>query len=149
MISIFKAHQAGLRGDKINVVVKVQHPGIQDLMMIDIRNLQAFALDILKNDIKFDIFSITKKMEKQVFVLTLVSFALDILKNDIKFDIFSITKKMEKQVFVFTLVFLAKHIYPSFMYFLDYVNCEYRSTWIWISFFFCMSLIIYPLCCQY
>ncbi|KAK5786848.1 hypothetical protein PVK06_041494 [Gossypium arboreum] len=93
-------------------------------MMIDIRNLQAFALDILKNDIKFDIFSITKKMEKQVFVLTLVSFALDILKNDIKFDIFSITKKMEKQVFVFTLVFLAKHIYPSFMYFLDYVNYE-------------------------
>ncbi|KAB2096534.1 hypothetical protein ES319_A01G114600v1 [Gossypium barbadense] len=56
MISIFKVHQAGLRGDKIDVVVKVQHPGIQDLMMTDIRNLQAFALYIQKNVIKFDLF---------------------------------------------------------------------------------------------
>ncbi|TYH95550.1 hypothetical protein E1A91_A12G105400v1 [Gossypium mustelinum] len=39
MISIFKVHQARLRGDKIDVVVK-------DLMMTDIRNLQAFALYI-------------------------------------------------------------------------------------------------------
>ncbi|KAH1121622.1 hypothetical protein J1N35_004782 [Gossypium stocksii] len=116
MISIFKVHQAGLRGDRIDDVVKVQHPGIQDLMMIDIRNLQAFALFIQENDIKFDLISVTKEMEKQVSV--------------------------------FTLMFLAKHIYHSFMYFSDYVNCEYRFTWIWISFFFCMSLIIYPLCCQ-
>ncbi|TYH38578.1 hypothetical protein ES332_D12G118700v1 [Gossypium tomentosum] len=43
MISIFKVHQARLRGDKIDVVVKVQHSGIQDLMMTEIRNLQAFA----------------------------------------------------------------------------------------------------------
>ncbi|KHG27682.1 hypothetical protein F383_34110 [Gossypium arboreum] len=66
MISIFKrslveasVHQAGLRGDKMDVFVK-------DLMMTDIRNLQAFALDIQKNDIKFDLFSVTKEMEKQI-----------------------------------------------------------------------------------
>ncbi|KAK8344191.1 hypothetical protein V6Z11_A07G062300 [Gossypium hirsutum] len=47
-------------------VVKVQHPGIQDLMMTDIRNLQAFALYIQKTDIKFDLFSVTKEMEKQI-----------------------------------------------------------------------------------
>ncbi|TYI22468.1 hypothetical protein ES332_A06G105500v1 [Gossypium tomentosum] len=55
-----EVHQAGLRGEKIDVVVKVQHPGIQDLMMTDICNLQAFALYIQKNDVKFDLFSVTK-----------------------------------------------------------------------------------------
>ncbi|KHF98412.1 Uncharacterized protein F383_37604 [Gossypium arboreum] len=40
----------------MDVFVKVQHPGIQDLMMTDIRNLQAFALYIQKNVIKFDLF---------------------------------------------------------------------------------------------
>lgn len=35
-------------------------------MMTDIRNLQAFALYMQKTDIKFDLFSITKEMEKQV-----------------------------------------------------------------------------------
>ncbi|MBA0880603.1 hypothetical protein Goshw_019639 [Gossypium schwendimanii] len=46
MISIFKVHQARFRGDKIDVVVEVspvQHSGIQDLMMTEIHNLQAFA----------------------------------------------------------------------------------------------------------
>ncbi|KAG4137214.1 hypothetical protein ERO13_D07G057700v2 [Gossypium hirsutum] len=61
-----KVHRARLRGDKNDVVVKVQHPGIQDLMMTDIRNLQAFALYIQKTDIKFDLFSVTKEMEKQI-----------------------------------------------------------------------------------
>ncbi|XP_052886572.1 ras-related protein RABA5a-like [Gossypium arboreum] len=61
-----KVHQAGLRGEKIDVVVKVQHPRIRDLMMTDIRNLQAFALYIQKNDVKFDLFSVTKEMEKKV-----------------------------------------------------------------------------------
>ncbi|MFQ6666241.1 hypothetical protein Gotur_032674 [Gossypium turneri] len=55
-------------------------------------------------------------------ICNLQAFALYIQKNDIKFDLFSITKEMEKQVYVFTLMFLAKHIYPSFMYFSDYVN---------------------------
>ncbi|TYJ27304.1 hypothetical protein E1A91_A07G177200v1 [Gossypium mustelinum] len=85
--SIAQVHRAILRGDKNDVVVKVQHPGIRDLMMTDIHNLQAFVLFIQKTDIKFDLFSITREMEKQVFV--------------------------------FTLMFLAKHIYPSFMYFSD------------------------------
>ncbi|XP_062170683.1 uncharacterized protein LOC133876419 isoform X1 [Alnus glutinosa] len=64
--SIAQVHRARLRGDKSDVVVKVQHPGIQDLMMTDIRNLQAFALCMQKTDIKFDLFSITKEMEKQI-----------------------------------------------------------------------------------
>ncbi|TYH09023.1 hypothetical protein ES288_A07G062900v1 [Gossypium darwinii] len=64
--SITQIHRARLRGDKNDVVVKVQHPGIQDLMMTDIRNLQAFALYIQKTDIKFDLFSVTKEMEKQI-----------------------------------------------------------------------------------
>ncbi|KAK2975862.1 hypothetical protein RJ640_022650, partial [Escallonia rubra] len=64
-----KVHRARLRGDKRDVVVKIQHPGVQDLMMTDIRNLQAFALYMQKTDIKFDLFSITKEVEKQVALL--------------------------------------------------------------------------------
>ncbi|KAL6497213.1 hypothetical protein OROGR_029142 [Orobanche gracilis] len=59
-------HRARLKGDKSDVVVKVQHPGVQDLMMTDIRNLQAFALYMQKTDIKFDLYSMTKEMEKQI-----------------------------------------------------------------------------------
>ncbi|GFP87717.1 uncharacterized aarf domain-containing protein kinase 1 [Phtheirospermum japonicum] len=59
-------HRARLKGDKSDVVVKVQHPGVQDLMMTDIRNLQAFALYMQKTDIKFDLYSVTKEMEKQL-----------------------------------------------------------------------------------
>lgn len=35
-------------------------------MMTDIRNLQAFALYMQKTDIKFDLYSVTKEIEKQV-----------------------------------------------------------------------------------
>ncbi|KAJ4873272.1 Uncharacterized protein Rs2_45066 [Raphanus sativus] len=59
-------HRARVKGDKRDVVVKVQHPGVEKLMMTDIRNLQIFALYIQKTDIKFDLFSITKEMEKQI-----------------------------------------------------------------------------------
>ncbi|KAL9326590.1 hypothetical protein ACSQ67_007235 [Phaseolus vulgaris] len=59
-------HRARLKGDTSDVVVKVQHPGIQDLMMTDIHNLQAFALYMQKTDIKFDLYSVTKEMEKQI-----------------------------------------------------------------------------------
>ncbi|XP_020978134.1 uncharacterized protein slr0889 isoform X2 [Arachis ipaensis] len=64
--SIAQVHKARLRGDKSDVVVKVQHPGVQDLMMTDLRNLQAFALYMQKTDIKFDLYSVTKEMEKQI-----------------------------------------------------------------------------------
>lgn len=64
--SIAQVHKARLKGDKSDVVVKVQHPGVQDLMMTDIRNLQAFALYMQKTDIKFDLYSVTKEMETQV-----------------------------------------------------------------------------------
>uniref|UniRef100_A0A3N7FTZ4 ABC1 atypical kinase-like domain-containing protein n=1 Tax=Populus trichocarpa TaxID=3694 RepID=A0A3N7FTZ4_POPTR len=47
-------------------IAQVQHPGVQDLMMTDIHNLQAFALYMQKTDIKFDLFSVTKEMEKQI-----------------------------------------------------------------------------------
>ncbi|KAF7838207.1 putative aarF domain-containing protein kinase 1-like isoform X2 [Senna tora] len=64
--SIAQVHRAKLRGNKNYVVVKVQHPGVQDLMMTDIHNLQAFALYMQKTDIKFDLYSVTKEMEKQI-----------------------------------------------------------------------------------
>ncbi|XP_057416631.1 protein ACTIVITY OF BC1 COMPLEX KINASE 8, chloroplastic-like [Lotus japonicus] len=64
--SIAQVHRARLKGDKGDVVVKVQHPGVQDLMMTDIHNLQAFAWYMQKTDIKFDLFSVTKEMEKQI-----------------------------------------------------------------------------------
>ncbi|XVE54533.1 hypothetical protein DITRI_Ditri03aG0089300 [Diplodiscus trichospermus] len=64
--SIAQVHRARLRGDKNDIVVKVQHPGVQDLMMTDIRNLQAFALYMQKTDIEFDLYSVTKEMEKQI-----------------------------------------------------------------------------------
>ncbi|WVZ09337.1 hypothetical protein V8G54_013867 [Vigna mungo] len=61
-----QVHRARLKGDTSDVVVKVQHPGIQDLMMTDIHNLQAFALYMQKTDIKFDLYSVTKEMKKQI-----------------------------------------------------------------------------------
>ncbi|KAJ8499421.1 hypothetical protein OPV22_009973 [Ensete ventricosum] len=64
--SIAQVHRAKLRGLKTDVAIKVQHPGVQQLMMIDIHNLQAFALFLQKTDIKFDLFSLTKEVEKQV-----------------------------------------------------------------------------------
>ncbi|CAL1389021.1 unnamed protein product [Linum trigynum] len=64
--SIAQVHRARLKGHNTDVVVKVQHPGIEKLMMTDIRNLQAFAYYMQKTDIKFDLYSITKEMEKQI-----------------------------------------------------------------------------------
>ncbi|KAK4713207.1 hypothetical protein R3W88_019114 [Solanum pinnatisectum] len=64
--SIAQVHRGRLKGDKKDVVVKVQHPGVQELMMTDIHNLQAFALYLQKIDIKFDIYSLTKEIEKQI-----------------------------------------------------------------------------------
>ncbi|XP_020882632.1 uncharacterized aarF domain-containing protein kinase 1 isoform X2 [Arabidopsis lyrata subsp. lyrata] len=64
--SIAQVHRARVKGNKMNVVVKVQHPGIERLMMTDIRNLQLFALYMQRTDIKFDLHSITKEMEKQI-----------------------------------------------------------------------------------
>ncbi|XWS60316.1 hypothetical protein CRYUN_Cryun07bG0025500 [Craigia yunnanensis] len=50
-------------------IAQVQHPGVQDLMMTNICNLQAFALYMQKTDIKFDLYSVTKEMEKQIYLL--------------------------------------------------------------------------------
>lgn len=43
-------------------------------MMTDIHNLQAFALYMQKTDIKFDLYSVTKEMEKQVDIVCLLDF---------------------------------------------------------------------------
>lgn len=64
--SIAQVHKARLKGKKSDIVVKVQHPGVEELMMTDIHNLQAFALYMQKTDIKFDMYSVTKEMEKQI-----------------------------------------------------------------------------------
>ncbi|XP_073004096.1 uncharacterized protein [Typha latifolia] len=64
--SIAQVHRARLKCTKTDVAVKVQHPGVHHLMMIDIQNVQAFVLFLQKTDIKFDLFSITKEIEKQV-----------------------------------------------------------------------------------
>uniref|UniRef100_A0A1D1Y177 Putative aarF domain-containing protein kinase 1 n=1 Tax=Anthurium amnicola TaxID=1678845 RepID=A0A1D1Y177_9ARAE len=64
--SIAQVHRARVRGVKSDVAVKVQHPGVHRLMMTDIHNLQSFALFLQKTEIKFDLFSLTKEIEKQV-----------------------------------------------------------------------------------
>ncbi|ONM35464.1 Protein kinase superfamily protein [Zea mays] len=61
-----KVHRARLKLSNTDVAVKVQHPGAEHLMMVDIRNMQAMALFLQKYDINFDLFSATKEMEKQI-----------------------------------------------------------------------------------
>ncbi|KAK9734095.1 hypothetical protein RND81_04G114800 [Saponaria officinalis] len=82
--SIAQVHRAKLRGNKNDVVVKVQHPGGQELMMTDIRNLQAFALFVQKTDLKFDLYSVAKEMEKQIafeFDFTREAAAMDRIRS--------------------------------------------------------------------
>ncbi|XP_073004097.1 uncharacterized protein [Typha latifolia] len=70
--SIAQVHRARLKCTKTDVAVKVQHPGVHHLMMIDIQNVQAFVLFLQKTDIKFDLFSITKEIEKQVLIMEFI-----------------------------------------------------------------------------
>ncbi|KAF3785095.1 putative aarF domain-containing protein kinase [Nymphaea thermarum] len=63
--SIAQVHRARIKGRKGDVAVKVQHPGVKELMMADIRNLRAFAT-FLQKEIKFDVVSVTYELEKQV-----------------------------------------------------------------------------------
>ncbi|KAG0497333.1 hypothetical protein HPP92_002024 [Vanilla planifolia] len=63
--SIAQVHRARLRHTKTDVAIKVQHPGVECLMMVDIHNLQSFA-KFLQKEIKFDLFSLTKEVEKQI-----------------------------------------------------------------------------------
>lgn len=63
-------------------------------MMTDIRNLQAFALYMQKTDIKFDLFSVTKEMDKQVYLVLKYLFAkilLDLCKCFIYMPVFQNT----------------------------------------------------------
>lgn len=47
--------------------------------MTDIHNVQAFALYMEKTDVKFDLYSVTKEMEKQVDIITLLYFLFNSL----------------------------------------------------------------------
>eukprot|EP00249_Psilotum_nudum_P007121 c20317_g1_i4 orf=478-1797(+) len=64
--SIAQVHRARVKGSTRDVAVKVQHPGVEELMMTDIRNLKAFAAFLQRFDIKFDLLSITDELEDQV-----------------------------------------------------------------------------------
>ena len=44
----------------------MQHPGVEELMMTDIRNLKAFAAFVHRFDVKFDILSALCELEEQV-----------------------------------------------------------------------------------
>lgn len=84
--SIAQVHRARLRCIKTDVAVKVQHPGVQHLMMVDIHNLQAFVLFLQKTDIKFDLFSLTKEVEKQIgyeFDFALEGQAMDRIRQSV------------------------------------------------------------------
>ena len=45
---------------------QVQHPGAEELMMTDIRNLRAFAAFVRRFDLKFDMLSVINELEEQV-----------------------------------------------------------------------------------
>eukprot|EP00249_Psilotum_nudum_P007120 c20317_g1_i3 orf=183-1103(+) len=67
--SIAQVHRARVKGSTRDVAVKVQHPGVEELMMTDIRNLKAFAAFLQRFDIKFDLLSITDELEDQEVLL--------------------------------------------------------------------------------
>lgn len=64
--SVAQVHRARIRGSRKDVAVKVQHPGVEELMMTDIRNLRAFAAFVQRFDVKFDMLSVINELEEQV-----------------------------------------------------------------------------------
>lgn len=64
--SVAQVHRARIKGAKRDVAVKVQHPGVEELMMTDIRNLRAFAAFVERFDVKFDMMSVVNEVEEQV-----------------------------------------------------------------------------------
>ncbi|KAH9290786.1 hypothetical protein KI387_034903, partial [Taxus chinensis] len=64
--SVAQVHRARIKGEKNDVAVKVQHPGVQELMMTDIHNLKSFAAYLQKTELKFDLVSVVQEIEKQV-----------------------------------------------------------------------------------
>ena len=48
---------------------QVQHPGAEELMMTDIRNLRTFAAFLQRFDLKFDLLSVIDELEEQVYSL--------------------------------------------------------------------------------
>lgn len=64
--SVAQVHRARIKGIKEDVAVKVQHPGVEELMMTDIQNLRAFASLLQRFDLKFDALSVVDELEEQV-----------------------------------------------------------------------------------
>lgn len=64
--SVAQVHRARIKGAKRDVAVKVQHPGVEALMMSDIRNLRAFSALVRRFDLKFDTMSVVDELEEQV-----------------------------------------------------------------------------------
>ncbi|KAI5061526.1 hypothetical protein GOP47_0024031 [Adiantum capillus-veneris] len=64
--SVAQVHRARIKGSRNYVAVKVQHPGVEELMMTDIRNLRAFAAFVQRFDLKFDMLSVINELEEQV-----------------------------------------------------------------------------------
>lgn len=64
--SVAQVHRAKIKGAKNDVAVKVQHPGVEELMMTDIRNLRAFGALLQRFDLKFDVLSVVDELEEQV-----------------------------------------------------------------------------------
>eukprot|EP00250_Pteridium_aquilinum_P004612 c14821_g1_i2 orf=544-2046(+) len=64
--SVAQVHRARIKGAKSDVAVKVQHPGVEELMMTDIRNLRAFGAFVQRFDVKFDMLSVINELEEQV-----------------------------------------------------------------------------------
>ena len=72
--------------------------------MTDIHNLQAFALYMQKTDIRFDLYSVTKEMEKQVLPLLFFPFTF---------------KWMNLKLFIISfglLLFVPENIYYMFAF---------------------------------
>ncbi|KAJ3678196.1 hypothetical protein LUZ60_001999 [Juncus effusus] len=87
--SIAQVHRARLKSSQSYVAVKVQHPGVEHLMRVDIHNLQAFVLFLQKTDLKFDLFSLTKEVEKQVgyeFDFVREASAMERIRNSLSFN---------------------------------------------------------------
>lgn len=64
--SVAQVHRARIRGAKHDVAVKVQHPGVEELMMTDICNLRTFAAFVKRFDMKFDMVSVIDELKEQV-----------------------------------------------------------------------------------
>eukprot|EP00475_Leptophrys_vorax_P026849 TRINITY_DN3815_c0_g1_i4.p1 TRINITY_DN3815_c0_g1~~TRINITY_DN3815_c0_g1_i4.p1 ORF type:complete len:630 (+),score=-29.94 TRINITY_DN3815_c0_g1_i4:351-2240(+) len=66
--SIAQVHRAWLKGGR-EVAVKIQHPGCEPLMLMDLRNLKAFAAFLQRTELRhMDVLAAVNELESQVRV---------------------------------------------------------------------------------